>query len=215
MTKPFDPQEMVARVAISERVTSLEDRLRASQERLQVLASHDGLTGLFNRQAILDHAAAEVIRSRRMDLPVSFVLLDVDHFKQINDAHGHLQGDLALHTIGEALAKNKHPYDWAGRWGGEEFLLVLPGAAPEEGGQIAERVRRSIASPEIPVPRKPVLQVTVSAGVAGINGRGDAEVDDLLLAADRELYRAKRQGRNQVCLAPHLPDATQGDRASA
>ena len=103
-TKPFDPQEMVARVAISERVISLEDRLRASQERLQVLASHDGLTGLFNRQAILDHAAAEVNRSRRMDVPVSVVLLDVDHFKQINDVYGHLQGDLVLCTIGEALA---------------------------------------------------------------------------------------------------------------
>ncbi|MEE9277838.1 MAG: diguanylate cyclase [Dehalococcoidia bacterium] len=214
LTKPVDHRELQARIAIGVRMIELEDRLRASQERLRLLASHDGLTGLLNRQAIHEYADAELQRGRRRDIPVSIALLDVDKFKAVNDEHGHVKGDDALRAVAEALTTNTRPYDRVGRWGGEEFLLVLPDTTLKEGGLVAERIRAAIADVAIPLDDSGTLQIRVSIGVACMQPDAPAQFKELLRQADAALYEAKRGGRNCVRLAPATDSAT-AERQSA
>src|SRR3989338_4684404 len=145
LIKPFDPPELRARVAIGERILSLEKRLKDAVAQQRDLATHDSLTGLFNRRALYELAEAELERARREGKPVSLIMLDIDHFKQVNDRHGHLVGDQSLRYVANALNNNRRPYDLAGRWGGEEFLLVLPATALTEAAAVAERLRSFIA----------------------------------------------------------------------
>jgi len=201
LTKPFDHRELAARVAIGQRMISLEDRLLASQERLERLATYDGLTGLLNRQALLERADGEVHRTVRNGTPMGVVMLDVDHFKSVNDEHGHVQGDEVLLQVANALSEDVRPYDLVGRWGGEEFLLVLPGASLEEARQVAERVREGVSRATIKTPSGETLQIQISAGVASSLPHSRANMDTLLLEADEALLIAKRSGRNQVRVA--------------
>ncbi len=200
LCKPFNREELLARLGVGERILDLEARLSASLAREHELASHDSLTGLLNRRALYERAQAELSRAARMKTTVSFVMLDIDHFKAVNDQYGHLVGDKALCLVAELLRQNKRNYDYAGRWGGEEFLLVLPGTTLPTAGLVAERIRQSVAAQPLPVPEQEPLFLHVSLGVACSTSSGSLLTLDLLLQqVDEAMYQAKAGGRNRVC----------------
>ncbi len=204
LTKPFNAGELRARIAIGERILGLEASLSQALVRMEELATHDVVTGLLNRRALYSHAGAELNRARRDSKPLSLVMLDIDHFKQVNDQHGHLVGDQALKAVSDNLIHIKRPYDWAGRWGGEEFLLVLPGADLTEAHQVAERMRVSIGETGIVLADGGHLRLNASFGVTSTpldqETFNQLTLDGLVYQADEALLRAKREGRNRVCI---------------
>jgi diguanylate cyclase (GGDEF)-like protein len=185
-------QRMNAASLVAHAVVALENaRLHGMVER-QALA--DGLTGLANRRAAADALHAEAARAQRLETPLSVALADLDGFKEVNDVHGHAVGDEVLRVFADVLRETLRESDVAGRWGGEEFLLLLPGADEEGAAQLADRVRIALAEREID--GAPDLRVTASFGVAEYEGQANTE--QLVDAADAALYRAKRAGKNRV-----------------
>ena len=168
--------------------------------RLRLLADRDELTGLLNRRAFLVNAEGAAERARRGGTPLALVLLDLDHFKRINDEHGHLTGDRALRLAAEAVTATLRSGDAVGRYGGEEFCLLLPGTDAGTAEAIAERIRRNVAAVRIDTDRGPLL-LTASFGVAAL-GPEATTVHELLVRADAALYAAKEQGRDRVVVAP-------------
>ena len=212
LTKPFHPGELRARVSIGERILTLEMRLREARDQFMVLATHDPLlTGLFNRRALQEHAEAEWQRSARGQGVLSLALLDIDHFKSVNDRLGHAAGDHALRLIGDLLTASKRAYDWAGRWGGEEFLLVLPGATSEDACGVAERVRAKVEASPLSLTNYGVINLRVSIGVSTMTPGAPMTLDTLLQQADEALYTAKEQGRNRVAVYSPVSSAAQDD----
>jgi len=201
LTKPFYQEELLERVNIGERILKLEDRLNDQRRLMEYQAMHDSLTGLFNRRAIQEQAEVELSRTARETKPMGLVLLDVDHFKAINDMYGHQLGDQALRLVASVLAQNIRPYDSLGRWGGEEFMVVLPSATVEEACMVAERIRASVADAHLPLPSGETLQLQVSLGVTSSSAThsGSLALDKLVNEADKALYQAKASGRNRVC----------------
>jgi diguanylate cyclase (GGDEF)-like protein len=167
-----------------------------AQEALKEQALKDSLTGLWNRRAIFAMLEREVYRAQRDHFPITLVMIDLDHFKNINDTYGHLTGDEVLREAASRLVDTMRPYDFAGRYGGEEFLVVLPSCSPQNGLQRAEHFRKAIAEKLVPTAVGP-LAVTCSLGVAAYEEAMPPE--DLIHRADEALYRAKRLGRNCVC----------------
>jgi len=141
LTKPFDSEELIARVASGERILKLEEQLIQARHQMEILAMHDSLTGLLNRRAIEEHAENELELARRKNYPLSVILLDIDHFKSVNDQYGHSVGDQTLRHLAEILTRNQRQYDRIGRWGGEEFLVVLSNTKISEAVLVAERLR--------------------------------------------------------------------------
>jgi diguanylate cyclase (GGDEF)-like protein len=185
-------QRMNAASLAAHAVVALENaRLHGMVERQALV---DGLTGLANRRAAADALHAEAARAERLDTPLSVVLADIDGFKEVNDVHGHAVGDEVLRAFADVLRETLRESDVAGRWGGEEFLLLLPGADEEGAAQLADRVRVGLAARS--TPSVPGLRVTASFGVAEYAGESNTE--QLVAAADSALYRAKRSGRNRV-----------------
>ncbi len=178
---------------------------RASEERMRTLAATDVLTGLPNRRAMLDTLQQSLDSSRRADLPLAIALVDVDHFKDVNDRHGHASGDAVLIELGGRMRAQLRGSDTLARWGGEEFLICAPGTPKDAAREIAERVRGAVATSPMPHGRP----LTVSLGVA-VCQPGD-DVDSLLLRADRALYRAKSEGRDRVVVADADDDDDGGD----
>jgi len=166
---------------------------------LRAAARVDAKTGLLNATAWQAEADREITRARRDSRPVAVLIADIDHFKRVNDTHGHLAGDVALLGVVTALLGGLRPYDQLGRFGGEEFTAVLPGAGPGEARDIAERLRRAVAADPVMLGGIAV-EVSVSVGVAVLGHHG-YDLTDLLTAADHALYQAKQHGRNQVVLA--------------
>jgi diguanylate cyclase (GGDEF)-like protein len=164
--------------------------LTAAYERLAVT---DRLTGLANRRGVEQMARREIVRVRRFAAPLSFVMFDIDHFKQVNDGHGHGAGDEVLQKIGRGMAGQLRETDLAARWGGEEFLLVLPNTALEAAHRCADRIRRGVSELMLPIGRA----VTISGGVAQL-GPGET-LNEVVARADGQLYRAKAEGRNRIC----------------
>jgi two-component system chemotaxis response regulator CheY len=201
LTKPFDPRELLARVATGERILKLESDLSAARQQMETLAMQDGLTGLLNRRAIEAQARAELSRAERQGAPLSLVLLDIDHFKAVNDRYGHDVGDQALRHVAQVLAAYVRTYDWAGRWGGEEFLVLFPGAEPSGAVIAADRIRTAIAESPLRLEDGVTVTLTISLGVAALSGppAGPASLTELVRRADEALYRAKHEGRNRVC----------------
>jgi len=208
LTKPFDPEELTARVSIGERILTLQENLMASRRNMETLAMHDTLTGLLNRRAIHERALAELNRLRRgtAHAPLSVILLDIDHFKNINDTYGHDAGDRALQAVAELLVTQLRSYDGLGRWGGEEFLMLLPGTGLAEACAVAERVRTTLEDAKPPLPDGTRVKLSASLGVAAIDeaisdAAGELWLENLVQAADQALYRAKSEGRNRVAAA--------------
>lgn len=200
LTKPVHPDELRARVAIGVRILNLELNLREARDGFAYQASHDPLTGLLNRLAITNHVRAEIARASRGSYPLSLVLLDLDHFKQVNDSYGHLVGDAALKHIAQILTTTVRPYDWVGRWGGEEFLIVLASTRLDEALMIAERLRHQVEANPLPLADGAMLPLTTSVGVACAELPEVCIIDpvNLFQQADAALYAAKRLGRNCV-----------------
>ena len=163
----------------------------------------DSKTGLLNVSTWEAEAEAEISRSVRTRNPVALALVDIDHFKQVNDTHGHLVGDKVLKAVAQALTSQSRDYDRAGRFGGEEFVLLLAQTTEADAVKIAERIRAHVEALEVPVddrPGSPTVQVTISIGVTAIARGETRELIDLLAAADSALYHAKQSGRNRVAL---------------
>ena len=199
LTKPFNIGELRGRLKAGERVLVLQDDLLRSQQVLRHEATHDRLTGLWNRGRVLDELARELRRNRRELGSLAVIVADVDHFKQINDSFGHAMGDIVLQNIAKRILSALRSTDSVGRYGGEEFLLVLPGADASGGRDVADRVRAAVAAE--PIRETPSeLMVTMSLGVAS-GGPGVVESAALVEAADQALYRAKANGRNRVEVA--------------
>jgi two-component system cell cycle response regulator len=195
LSKPFDPLELKARLLVGQRIVSLQGKLVSANNALQFAACHDFLTGVWNRAEIFAFLQRELARARRDHSPVGVVLLDVDHFKQVNDNFGHETGDFVLKEIAARLSLSGREYDGIGRYGGEEFLLIIPGCDLETTSRKADRVRCLIADTPIVTPQGE-MRVTVSMGVTVAQTSTDPE--SLLRNADSALYKAKRSGRNRL-----------------
>lgn len=200
LTKPFDSQELHARLRVGERTLNLQDDLLSAQEQLLFRATHDPLTGIPNRRMVVEALGAELNRQRRNKGTFGVVMVDIDHFKAVNDTRGHPCGDEVLQTVAGRISKCLREYDTVGRYGGEEFLIVTPGCDSSRAMNLAERIRTVISSDPIVVSSGEV-PLTASFGVAVGDAREGDTVEMLLTRADEALYLAKNRGRNRVEMA--------------
>jgi two-component system cell cycle response regulator len=194
--KPCDLQELQARVRAGKRILELHDQLVATREQLRVEATHDSLTGCLNRRAVLETLDKEVTRSARQDAAIGVIMLDIDRFKGTNDTYGHLAGDAVLRETSKRMRDSVRSYDTVGRYGGEEFLIVVPGCGMKEIVDLAERLRACVAKEPIRAGQDDIA-TTISLGVA-IRDNELKDSEALLRAADEALYSAKHAGRNRV-----------------
>jgi diguanylate cyclase (GGDEF)-like protein len=195
ITKPFDTRQLKARVRSGARIVRLQQQLIDAHEQLRDKAMHDPLTGLLARGAFFEICDGEIARARRTDEPVALVMADIDHFKRINDQHGHLAGDDVLREAAKRLRATFRRGDSVGRYGGEEFVALAVGCLMKDAINLAERFRQSIASEPFATSAG-TLDVSVSVGVAVVPGAETSAT--LFKAADQALYRAKAAGRNAV-----------------
>ncbi len=195
LIKPFNQDELKYRVRIGERIIELERRILR-------LASTDSLTGVLNRRAFMERMEQEINRSFRENSPLSLILADIDHFKGVNDRHGHQVGDLVLQKFVSQLTESSRTYDFVGRYGGEEFVICLPGSTDSQARTVAERMRKSVEEMRIMLPDiSKSVRITTSFGVVTLRLELEDSVDSLIGRADDALYKAKREGRNRVCAA--------------
>jgi diguanylate cyclase (GGDEF)-like protein len=199
LTKPFERSELQARLRACNRILTLQDDQIRAHEQLRFQATHDPLTGTWNRSKILETLRHELERAARSKTATGILMLDIDHFKSINDTYGHLTGDAVLKEVTQRIIKAVRGYDSVGRYGGEEFVIVLPGCSREQIDQGAERVRSAVDSGPILVNESKV-SVTVSIGAA-VTMNGSTTDMEMLAAADVALYRAKEIGRNRTVLS--------------
>jgi two-component system cell cycle response regulator len=199
LVKPFDDAELVARVRVHLKLKLLQDELREKNHRLDEMSRTDALTGLANVRQLKEAMRLELMRAERHKSPLAFVMLDVDHFKPLNDTYGHQAGDLGLRAVADILKAGVRQYDVVARYGGDEFGLLLP--QTDEAGALtcAERIRIGVKHLKIEGIEKPGL--TASIGVGVYPHPGVASVDELIKVADAALYEAKRGGRNRVVVA--------------
>ena len=210
--KPLDRNELIARCRSQVRRRRFHQRLRSNYERSLALALIDPLTGLYNRRFLGAHLTGVVHQMQQQGKPLSVVLLDIDHFKAINDTHGHDAGDEVLRELARRLTDNVRSIDAIARHGGEEFVVVMPDTPLDIALTVAERLRQRIASEKVQLPGGEAIDVTVSLGVSSSASREDSG-PLMLKRADGALYSAKRQGRNRTVMDPAAtaPDAAGGD----
>ncbi len=195
LSKPFDSTELRARLQVGKRILALQHELIQAREELRFQANHDALTGIFSRAAILSLLDRELQRAARSGMPTGILMIDLDHFKKINDTYGHLTGDAVLKGVADRINQGVRSYDFLGRYGGEEFLAVLSNCYPEDLRTVAQRVRSAVS--DIPICTAATsLSVTISIG--GVVTSNLASGVDLLSAADAVLYEAKANGRDRV-----------------
>ena len=200
LIKPFDPEELKARLHTGVRILQLEDNLLEAREEMRYKATHDALTSLLNRGTIVELLARELTRTRRENGCTIAVLGDLDHFKQVNDTYGHLVGDEVLREVAKRLLSSVRSYDFVGRYGGEEFLLVLNNCNANKSMDRAEEIRSAVCRSPITTTQGP-LSITVSVGVVASRGLDLVTVEEFLCEVDRALYTAKAAGRNCSRLA--------------
>ncbi len=197
LAKPFDAAELKARLAGARRILQVQQQLITAREAMRRQATRDSLTGAWNHAAILEVFERELGRARREGRPLGVVLADLDHFKGVNDTHGHLAGDAALREVTARILSAMRPYDLVGRYGGEEFLVLLPGCDEDSTLKVCERVRQRIADGQVSHNAQPFV-VTVSLGATVFQPTSADTTQTLLAQADRALYAAKAAGRNRV-----------------
>jgi two-component system, cell cycle response regulator len=197
LTKPFDSEELKARLHTGQRILHPEGRLAEARENMRFKATHDSLTSLFNRGVIVDLLGREISRSRRERVPTAILLCDVDHFKNINDTHGHLIGDEVLQEAAARLLLSVRSYDYVGRYGGEEFLIILNNCDPVSAPRRAEEIRKTLSDTPVQTSVGP-LSVTMSVGVHQTQNWGLKTVEELLHQVDGAMYAAKAAGRNRI-----------------
>jgi two-component system, cell cycle response regulator len=205
LAKPFADAEILARSAAMLRIKSLQDQLRAAKVQLEQLSVTDGLTGLFNRRHFEERLKEEFRRAHRYSDPVSLMMLDLDHFKNVNDRYGHLFGDEVLRSTAELLRASMREPDICSRYGGEEFAVILPKTHVQGALVVAERIllelrRRSYAAEATETGAREEVKVTVSIGIAFYPSKDVTTPSLLVKFADEALYRAKHDGRNTICL---------------
>jgi diguanylate cyclase (GGDEF)-like protein len=199
LVKPFEAIDLKARLFAGKRILELQEQLLAAQESLRFAATHDSLTGVWNRAGILEFLTRELARAKREQTAVAVALIDIDHFKSINDSIGHVAGDSVLREVGRLLASKVRDYDGAGRYGGEEFLLVIPGCDLQTMRSRAEEVRVAVSKARFDAIGPQTM--TVSIGVISAFADPGVTAEDLLHRADSALYKAKHSGRNRVEIA--------------
>ena len=200
VTKPIKADELQARLRAGKRILKLQEELVGAREALRQEATHDLLTGLLNRHAILGALQVEIERAAREQQPLAVLMADLDHFKQVNDHHGHLAGDAVLRESANRMRSSIRCYDALGRYGGEEFLVVLPGCDGEGARSQAERLRAAVGAEPYPVGSNS-LQVSCSVGLTWLAAGVRGSTDSLIREADLALYSAKEGGRNRVACA--------------
>ena len=200
VVKPFNSRELRVRISCGRRIVKLESELISARDKLQIQATHDGLTQVLNRTAIYEALEREQARSVRENVPLTVIMVDLDHFKAINDNFGHAAGDIVLKEVTRRMTENSRKYDFIGRYGGEEFILVLPNCDHTDGRRQSERIRKCIDSQQFDLGS---LRIPVSAslGVASTDQFRINDIDELVKLADQALYAAKNGGRNRVVLA--------------
>jgi len=197
LMRPVDRNELLARIRTQLRKKHYSDRLRHNMQLSLEMAITDQLTGLHNRRYMARHLAT-LMKNASAAKPISFFIMDIDYFKSVNDTHGHDVGDEVLREFANRISANVRGIDLACRYGGEEFVVVMPDTDAGFAFAVAERLRQGIEATPIPISRAPgKLNITVSIGIAASNGGSDSP-DALLYRADQALYRAKREGRNRV-----------------
>ncbi len=190
LAKPVDPSELRARIMVGRRIFDL-------QQSMKFAATHDFLTGLLNRAEILASLKRELSRNGRESKPLAIILADLDHFKQVNDSLGHAAGDCVLKEVAQRLQSDLRAYDLVGRYGGEEFLIMLPNCNLATGTRRADEIR-GLVSKNAMVTTFATVPVTISMGITVSDGTQHLTIEDLLQQADEALYRAKGSGRNCV-----------------
>ena len=206
LRKPFDSDELRARLRAGQRILELQERLLAAKEKLRIQASQDALTKLANRRSVLEQLEKDSARCRRSGVPMGVLMLDLDHFKSINDTYGHASGDAVLKAAAERMKRSVRTYDTVGRFGGEEFLVLLPGAGNADVVRVAERIRSAMNSMPISVDGK-LIVFSCSIGAAIRKPDESTSDAELMHDADMALYRSKENGRDQVTGAWSLSEA--------
>jgi two-component system, cell cycle response regulator len=207
LTKPFDAEELRARLLVGERILKLQDDLIAAREELRFRATHDVLTGIPNRATVMDVLRGEISRQVRESRSFGVILVDIDHFKKVNDSYGHLCGDEVLQAVTRRMKECVRLYDTVGRYGGEEFLIIVSNTDAAVTLALAERIRGIIERDSVPTQAGEV-RVTASLGVAVSQAGRRSNASILLRLADQALYRAKELGRNRCELAASAEPAT-------
>jgi diguanylate cyclase (GGDEF)-like protein len=210
ITKPFKPAELRVRLRAGCRVIELQNDLVQAREALRLKATHDPLTGLWNHEEIFHLLDLELLRAGRQQAPVAIVLADLDHFKKINDTYGHIAGDSVLRIVAQKFQALVRPYDAIGRYGGDEFLFVLPGCDRASALGLIERIRADVCAAKLDT-TEGQIPVTLSMGLIVYSQHEGADAKAVLRDTDAALYRAKNGGRNQIVvvgddlpLAPEL-----------
>jgi diguanylate cyclase (GGDEF)-like protein len=203
IVKPFKHNELRLRLRAGRRIIELQEELLEARDTFRTKATHDSLTGLWNHEEILHILTKELSRAEREEKSVGVIMADIDFFKKINDTQGHLSGDIVLKSIAGKLHSLMRSYDYIGRYGGDEFLVVLPECRLESAAVFAERLRLSISSNSIETPEG-MMPVSISFGVAVSSKVRLKDADSLLKAADEALYLPKKNGRNRMEIAPRL-----------
>lgn len=205
LTKPIHPGELLARLKSGMRILNLEQSLKIANEEIKQLSVTDPLTECYNRSYLADRLPQEIKRAKRYERPLSIIMSDIDHFKQVNDTYGHLAGDRVLKSFAECIkASIRKDVDWIARYGGEEFLIVLPETNIEGAAAAADKFRDIIKKLEISVAEQ-TIHITASFGVSGCHSAADIEnisVDKMISHADACLYAAKKDGRDLVVTRP-------------
>jgi diguanylate cyclase (GGDEF)-like protein len=196
LKKPFDAAELRARLRIGERILDLERRLTTALESAEYKATHDFLSGIYNRAAITAMLEREAARCKRSKQAMSVMMVDVDHFKSINDTYGHPAGDEVIKQLTQRISSVLRTYDAVGRLGGEEFLILTPNCATPEALAVAERLRQCIAGEKMVV-GEVAIPITVSVGVSAVS-QDHPDAKRAIETADLALYAAKNKGRNRV-----------------
>jgi diguanylate cyclase (GGDEF)-like protein len=202
ITKPFDQNELQVRLRAGTRIIELQSQLLTAREALRDQATKDSLTRIWNRSSILEILDRELTRGERELRPVGVLILDLDRFKSVNDTFGHLAGDAVLRETARRLQTSIRSYDAVGRYGGEEFLVVLPGCDEQFTCAQAERLRLRLSEEDIVAGERVTIHQTGSFGATCLPRGIRKEPETLIRLADEALYEAKRQGRDRVVFSP-------------